>query len=48
MRCLPVIIVGSPGCSKSLAYRIISDNFKDTIDQNGNNDPWLQKFPRIA
>lgn len=31
MKCLPVIIIGNPGCSKSLACRIISDNFKDNF-----------------
>jgi hypothetical protein len=32
MRSIPLIVIGSPGCSKSLAYRIICDVFKNTFD----------------
>ncbi len=44
MKCLPILIIGSPGCSKALATRIIGDNFKYNIK---GGDKWLQNFPRI-
>jgi ABC-type polysaccharide/polyol phosphate transport system ATPase subunit len=31
MKRIPLIIVGSPGSSKSLACRIISDNLRDSF-----------------
>lgn len=45
MNRLPVLIIGKPGCSKSLSARIIRDNFKrgSKID-----DEWMSKFPRVA
>jgi hypothetical protein len=48
MRRIPLIIVGNPGSSKSLACRIICDNLRDNYDKEKNTDSWLQKLPKIA
>ena len=39
---LPILIVGSPGCSKSLASRIISDNIKEENQEGKNVDSWIK------
>jgi hypothetical protein len=49
MKCIPLIIVGNPGTSKSLACRIICDNLRDKqLDNSINGDLWLQNFPKIV
>lgn len=39
---LPLLIIGAPGCSKSLSLRILAKNLKEKI-----NDEYLSKFKRI-
>jgi hypothetical protein len=43
MNCTPLMMVGGPGCSKSLALQIICDYFSGESD-----DEWLQRFPKVA
>jgi hypothetical protein len=48
MKCLPIIIVGCPGSSKSLACRIICDTMRGIDEKDENADPWLKRFPNIV
>jgi hypothetical protein len=48
MKQIPLIIIGNPGSSKSLACRIICDNLRDSFDKDANADPWLQKLPKLV
>jgi hypothetical protein len=49
MKCLPIIIIGKAGTSKSLACRIICDKFRDNFINKGKiEDEWVQSFPKIS
>jgi hypothetical protein len=47
MSCVPLMIVGGPGCSKSTACRLICDSFSEQPNQCAT-DEWLQSFPRVV
>jgi hypothetical protein len=38
---IPLIIIGNPGSSKSLACRIVCDNLRDSFNKGTNEDQWL-------